>query len=367
MSKKPTKDSVYICHTYYHVFVTFLKVFNSKKNGGEKADLILSLMSTDFETLGERIKESGVFENIYYYDEKRESEKPELLELKKDRGNIVSNMMARIKFTKGLAKLQEEYIPVDLREYKDIYVYCDVDPIGYYLNQNKIYYHSVEDGLDTLRSVVQAKYTNRGHFGLKKFFSMYLNLIFIEDGYSKYCLDMEVNDISVIDDDFKKYKEVPRQALIDALTDEEKKTIIAVFVRDYEKLIEQIETIEDGKKNILILTEPLCSLDVRKQIFRDLVDEYSKEGNVYIKPHPRDELDYTDILPECIRFDKTVPMEMLNFFEKSKFDKIVSVYTELGAVKFAKEKVFLGDDFMDKYEDPKIHRMKELVDGTLKD
>ena len=49
-------------------------------------------------------------------------------------------------------------------------------------------------------------------------------------------------------------------------------------------------------------------------------------------------------------------MEIFNFLEDSQFDKIVSVFTQLDSIKFAKEKVFLGNDFMDKYEDPEIHR-----------
>ena len=43
-------------------------------------------------------------------------------------------------------------VPVNLKEYKDIYVYCDSDPIGYYLNQNHIRYHAVEDGLNCLKN-----------------------------------------------------------------------------------------------------------------------------------------------------------------------------------------------------------------------
>ena len=49
-------------------------------------------------------------------------------------------------------------------------------------------------------------------------------------------------------------------------------------------------------------------------------------------------------------------MEILNFFEDIQFDKVIAIYTQLDAVRFAKEKVFLGHDFMDKYEDPEIHR-----------
>ena len=69
--------------------------------------------------------------------------------------------------------------------YKDIYVYCDSDPIGYYLNQNHIRYHAVEDGLNCLKNFDAARYDNRGHFKIKAFLSMYLNLIFVTERLRK--------------------------------------------------------------------------------------------------------------------------------------------------------------------------------------
>lgn len=362
MSKKEKSGIAYVCHTYYHVFVAFLKELN-KGADREPADMIISLMSTDFENFPERVKKSGVFRQVILFDEKRESFFPEVAALKEDQGSLVKNFIARIRFTKAFAKAQAPFVPVDFRTYKDVYVFCDADPIGYYLNQNRIYYHSVEDGLDTLRSVVQAKYDNRTHFALKKFMSMKLNLIFIRDGYSKYCLDMEVNNRSLVDDDFYKYKEVPRNALIDALGPKEREIIIQTFVRNVDELRERIRGIDKKAKNVLILTEPLCTLDVRERIFRDLIATYEKEGMVFLKPHPRDELDYPTVFASCPQFDRTIPMEIFNFFDDIQFDKLVSVYTELGSVRFAKEKVYLGNDFMDKYEDPAIHRKKEALDN----
>ncbi len=354
-------DRVYVCHTYYHVLISIVKELLQPAEAKGKATLILSLMSTDFENLKERIEQSGLFHEVLYFDEKNTSYFPELVKLKENKGNIVLNLLARMKYTKRMAELLEPYVPVDFRNYKEIYVYCDGDPIGIYLNQKKIRYHALEDGLDTLRPYVQAKYDNRGGFKLKKFMSMKLNLIFMCDGYSKYCMDMEVNDISCIDDDFDKYVEVPRQELFDRLTQEQQDVLVRVFVRDYDSFAEMLGRMQKQDKSILILTEPLCSLDVREQIFRDLIEEYQKEGTVFLKPHPRDVLDYASIFPEVWTFDKSIPMEIFRFFHSLRFQKLVSVYTQLANVNFAEEKVYLGHDFMDKYEDPGVHRKEDLV------
>ena len=70
------KDRIYVCHTYYHVYVTFLKELNMPKEKRGQATLVLSRMSNDFETFADRARASGLFEEVLEYDEK----KPEFFE-----------------------------------------------------------------------------------------------------------------------------------------------------------------------------------------------------------------------------------------------------------------------------------------------
>lgn len=359
--KKAVKERVYVCHTYYHVYISLLKELNLPKRQRGKADLVLSRMSTDFESLKQRIETVGIFDNVVEYDEKPAEFFPELAPLKANKGNIAANMISRIRFTKRFAALQAAYIPVDFKAYRDIYVYCDSDPIGYYLNQNRIPYHALEDGLNCLKNYDAARYDNRGCFGLKAFMSERLNLIFIQNGYGKYCIDMEVNDISLLKYKYRKYKEVPRQKLADALREEDKPILLKVFVRDMEELERQIQESSGVKDKILVLTDPLCTLDVRKKIFRDIIETYQKEGTVFLKPHPRDELDYRREFPDIPQFDAAMPMEVLNFFSDIRFKKVVAVLTEIKAIRYGDEMVRLGESFMDKYEDPLIHRQNEQI------
>ena len=354
---------IYVCHTFYHVYVTFLKELSLPKEEQGKADLVLSKLSNDFENLKSRVEAVGLFRNVLEFDEKRDDFFPQLAKWRKGTGGFIGNLLYRIRFTKEYARLEEPYIPVDFRKYKDIYVYCDSDPIGYYLNQNRIYYHAVEDGLNCIKNFDAARYDNRGFFGLKRLLSQYFNLIFVQNGYGKYCLDMEVNDISAIYYPCPKYIEKPRQELVDRLTEEDKEKILCAFIRDKAKLDRQIE--EAGKlgDKILVLTEPLCTLDIREQIFRDIISMFEKEGTVFLKPHPRDELDYEHLFGEYPQFDRMLPMEILNFFPGLHFKKVVGVLTELKGIRFADENVYLGEDFLDAYEDPVIHRENEQIKG----
>ncbi len=349
------KGRIYVCHTFYHLYVAFLKEFALPDSEHGNATVVLSKMSNDFGDIQQRIEKSGVFKQVVFFDEKRETFFSELTKYKINRGNVLFNMIPRIIFTSKFAKLQEKYVPVDFRDYDEVNVFCDRDPIGLYLNKKRIKYHAVEDGLNCLANIVPpAKRDNPKAFKLKKFMSMGLNLIFLPEGYSKYCIDVEVNDVSLINDSFYKYKEVPRKKLEERLSDEQKNVLVSVFVKDKDLLVNQIK--QTGNcDGILILTEPLCTLDVRERLFRDLINQYKEEGMVFLKIHPRDELDYEKLFPDVFRFDKKVPMEILNFFTELHFKKVVSVFTKLDSIKFADEKVYLGAEFMDKYEDRSMH------------
>lgn len=352
------KDRIYVCHTYYHALIAMVKELLLPKEEQKKATLILSKLSNDFGNLDERVRKSGLFDEVMMYDEKADTSFLELEKYRKDTGNVITNMLNRIIFTKKFGKLLAPNIPVDFKQYKDIYVFCDSDPIGYYLAYKKIHYHALEDGLDTLRYCDQARVTNKGNFGIKAWMAKH-NLIFIENGYSKYCLDMEVNDISACPHPLPNFIECPRNTMYDSLSEEDKRLLVNVFIEKMPELEAQIQNAPAELPKNLILTEPLCALDVREQIFKDVIKEYCEGVVAVIKPHPRDELDYKEIFPDNIVIEGKFPMEVLNFIPEMNFDKVISVFTVPGSIKFSGEVIFLGMDFMDRYEAPEVHRVNE--------
>lgn len=371
------KDRIYICHTFYHVYVAALKecaVIRRAKEAGQEpggGTLMLSLMSTNFGALADRARKCGLFENVVEFDEKREEFFPELAKWHVDTGSLPKNLLNRIRFTRRLGELEAPFVPVDLKEYGDIYVFCDSDPIGYYLNRYKIRYHAVEDGLNCLKIFDAARYDNQGHFGLKAFLSK-LGLIFIQNGYGRCCIDMEVNDISVLQAPMEKYVEVPREPLVAALTKEQKEAMLVLFLDNIDALESALTEAGDGTgsgERVLILSEPLCDMETRPRLFKDIIDRYAGDADagiqnrLFMKIHPRDLYDYAadpafagiGILPG------TFPMEMMKFIDGIHFEKVVSVYTAVDAITFADEKITLGHDFMDRYEDPALHRKNGYV------
>lgn len=356
------KKRVYVCHTYYQIYVTLLKEFHRNPDELGQADILLSNLSTDFEDIGKRLVDLGLFQSAEVLEEYRYHHFPELAVHREDKGSIILNLFHRMIYTKKYPKCLAPYLSrVDWKAYEDIYVYCDSDPIGFYLNYKHIPYHALEDGLDCLKYLDAARYDNRGHFKLKAFLSS-LNLIFIQNGYGKYCIDMEINDRSCLKYDCPKYIEVPRKPLEEALTCSQKDLMLKAFVPDYKELLEQIHAVDTKKGFVLLLTQALCPLDVRERLFRDIIREYADGYHVIIKPHPRDELEYDKTFKECTTIKGRFPVEVLNFIEGVHFAKVISVFTTaIDTIDFADEKINLGADFLDKYEAPEKHHFNDKI------
>ena len=71
---------IYVCHTFYHVYVSVLKEMKLQREDAayEKGDLALSSISTDFGDLQQRLSKTGIFHKVMTLDEKREEFFPQL-------------------------------------------------------------------------------------------------------------------------------------------------------------------------------------------------------------------------------------------------------------------------------------------------
>lgn len=364
MGKNVQKERprIYVCHTLYHVYVSVLKEMNLSEAEREKgkADIALSKVFMDFGNLPERLETVGIFDRVLTLDERYAEDFPELMKYKENHQNIMKHMINRMIFTKKFGKKQDEFIRIDFTSYQDIYVFCDSDPIGYYLNYHHIHYHAVEDGLDCLKRFDAAHVDNAGHFKIKAALARH-NIIFIQNGYSKYCLDMEINDASIFSYTFDKYKEVPRKPMEDALSREQKRQMLQIFMPDAEQITKQLAGCEDC---ILFLTEafPKNNPTVRQGVCEEILRDYCGDAHVVIKPHPGDDLDYAALYPECTVIRGKFPIEVLNFIEGIHFRKVVSIITSaIDSISFADEKINIGPYIYDSYEPEEVHAFMKIA------
>ena len=170
---------------------------------------------------------------------------------------------------------------------------------------------------------------------------------------------MEINDKSVLPYTFAKYKEVPRKTMERALTAQQKRLMLQVFLPDAEEITKQLAGCEDC---VLFLTEAFPNdAKVRKAVCDEILRDYCGDAHVVIKPHPRDDLDYVALYPQCTVIQGKFPIEVLNFIEGIHFKKMISIITSaLDAIEFSDEKINIGPQIWDAYEPEEVHAfMKE--------
>lgn len=352
MKPEKKRPRIYVCHTLYHVYVSLLKEMTMYQEDG-KADIALSDIFMDFGDLDQRLSRADIFDQVYRLHEVRDRDIPGLMKYKENHNNVLIHLVNRLIYTKKYGKAQDQFFTIDFKQYQDIFVFCDSDAIGYYLNYHHIRYHAVEDGLDCLKHFDAAHQDNEGHFALKAFLARH-NLIFIQNGYSKYCIDMEINDDSFIKYRFDKYKIIPRKNMEESLTSDQKRTMLGIFLPDADEIVHRLADCEDC---ILFLTEAFPNVtSIREQVAKEIIGEHCKGYQVVIKPHPRDDVDYEKLFPECIVVHGKFPIEVLNFIEGIHFKKAISIITSvMSSIRFVEEKINLGPHIWDKYEPEENH------------
>ena len=137
--------------------------------------------------------------------------------------------------------------------------------------------------------------------------------------------------------DWDKYIEKSREELVAGIREEDKHLLIEIFMENVDLLMEQIRKGDKSKEKVLLLSEPLCDLETRERLFKDIIREYAPTAEVFIKPHPRDVLDYKNKFKEQIVIEGKFPMEIMNFIPGIRWNKVISVFTVPDSIKNADE------------------------------
>ncbi|BBA93546.1 glycosyltransferase family 52 [Streptococcus ruminantium] len=232
-----------------------------------------------------------------------------------------------------------------LEDEDQIYLFNDADQIGQAFRDKRYPYHLIEDGLNFHYHHAQLKnLTDKDP----------VNGLY---GSSPVCLDIEINDLSKIKDNtyyaqfLDKFIEVPRQALFESQEEAHLQKLFELY---------QLENLELTSPSYLILTQPLAedfwksfrkadkSPDYVKQyyFYFKIAQEAQEAGyHVYLKPHPRDDLDYTEI-PGVTVLPRYTPMEMLDLHLSSSFDVVATLMSSCvdGLTKVKEKRVIYTEE-----------------------
>lgn len=299
------KKNLFVCHTYYHVLLSLILKHNDDRKSD--ADIILSDTIPDVSNLSERLISEKTFAELRVIHEGDGYAEIGILK------RIMNFLFNRILFFES-----KELKEIDLKKYNDIFIFHDNTFVGMKIIRECQNVHLCEDGKRHYHYINDVIYKRFKFKKIVKDLFVALNLKFDEHGRSTRVKSYYITNKSNI----VKWMESKPINIID--TNKLDKNIINLIKRIM--ISENISNLEDNNvKKAIILTQPLYQdgfvdtpekqLSLYKYIISDVQGKYS----VFIKPHPRDECDYSKVTDSITVLNKNFPVEVFNY-TSIKFD-----------------------------------------------
>lgn len=285
---------LYICTTFYHVYILLLKRLTGIQDA---CDVVVCKDIPTGEQLKYRIENSRLFNNVWYINQ---------WELPDDRGR---NRLDRL-FCQHHRRYRtiKKMLPFDVKKYDNVYIFHDNTKLGRYLNDAKIKYHLIEDSYNFFQHILQTPQAihirEKNH---KYKFAKFLNMGYFPMGESKYVLDIEVNENRNLQIPNSNVVELSRDMMRDLLSEEDKQLIFKIFGSPKLPKLD--------KNTVILLTESfaadgVCNGEKQMTMYKGIIDDLKSKGlAVLVKPHPRDEMDYSIFDVNVI--DRFFPIEVL--------------------------------------------------------
>jgi|GEM_PF-2893964 len=351
---------LFICERPYPLYRTLLK---SIVPDGEKADMIISNHVEGMDKLYEPLKSSGIFENVFYYDDRLYNE------FASDRD--AENFMLVNRWIKGYVVLFKKFLSylklqkhakniqlpdgLDFSRYDEIYVNDATSTLTFHLFSRKIPVIWVEHAIDAFR-VKQVKKYNQVFYLLKVLDK--LNICYALRGCSKYVSAVEVNDKSKLPQYLKgkKIREVSLKGLRLQLSPEQGEKIFRVFCQAFDIDVSQHKIID------ILLTDPLyisgyTDNEKEQQMrFKQIIDKEMEGADlILIKPHPRDGTDYTNLVDNAIIIPPCVSAEIFALSNSLRFRKAVTINSStLLSITNAQENIRLGLEYLERLKNAEV-------------
>lgn len=323
---------IFICEYPYVLYKVLIK---AALNTTDIYDIVITNRMEKMVDVIEKIKDSKLFRNVYYFDVKKLKLKYYMALNKRD-SNVIKKRIYELKMWKYLydisnkQKLKDLEIGIDFYQYDEIYCTDAAFVIENYLTVNKIPHFMIEHAKDVYVKENYSFLSNLFHY-LEIILDRYHITIGIEIA-SQYCIGMEVNSNKGKEQlPFLKERELlfwNVEDHIKQLSNEKRDMILDIYIESY-----------IGKFNYnniynILLTNPLyiegdveCEEDQVK-IYQEIIkkNRLNEKYELLIKPHPRDKTDYNGKL-EGILIDSMISSEILCISERLKLNKVVTLYS----------------------------------------
>lgn len=294
--KYPPNRNNFFCHTYYHILVSILYALDSN----DKNNLYLNRDYIKFspEFLMD-LKGSGLFEDVVTYTN----------------GNVVSSLVRDLK--KDYAKanvliphhLYSQYANICQKINKENtnFLFSDSLPIWYFLEREFSNFIKLEDAYDSFEREIKLS-TFHGMWGevLKYIPQDYPQINFTSEKIAKIIVSKPIKNLDNIYANKVEVKDT--KELINQHREKFVEILNALF---------DVPSIQTNSNRVILLTQPLykvgyCTEEEQIILYKIMLKKY-EECQVYIKPHPADDINYKEKFPDAIIFSKSVPVEVYNY------------------------------------------------------
>ena len=271
-------NQVYVCSTYFHVYVSILKsVYRGDKS--TKSLIVINDRTPGIEKIFSSLKEHGFFDFVLQVPFREIS-----LKIKKD-SSPLSRMLGRNKLAVSFVEKNSEILKYDefIRKSEiNLFPNLGLSPTYFLLKYKNNFIRMLEDG--------EGNYFSRiGH--LQAFKRKYLLNTVIGDGLDKEVREIEVQFPEKLSPRLKpKGKKLELKKMQDSLSIELREKILKTFMQGFEM------DLSNDKNKLLLLTQPLeekyMTEDKKIKLYNEILDKYAADYNIFIKPHPRELTDY---------------------------------------------------------------------------
>lgn len=291
------REKLYIVSTYYHALIACVKQLH---NPCCRADIAVTAYIPEYEQLAERIRESSVFSEVLTVQPIQEY-------IPRNRLDMIFSLHRKN------AALIEKQLTFQLNGYACIELFHDDTWAAHYCKDKLIRYTLDEDGLNTFSTISSSPFAfMTPKPGLKQWLKEKLRIGYVFCGADRCTTVVEVNSAEGLElNGVKKEKirVVPRGDLFGSLTGADREKLRRIFMQD-------LPYLADGAA--VMLTQPLYadglvpSLDMQISVYKALAEKYIPVGSpLVIKPHPRDDADYSSAFPGSSIMPKNMPVEIL--------------------------------------------------------
>lgn len=340
-----------LCERPFMLYKAILKAMNSD----DCIDIVLSNHMPGLERIYKPLVNAHIFNEVFYYDDAlyqdyiKNEKLSEYMQFPHILWTWPKKFVRYFKYQK-LARKELKPKGLDFRLYDEILANDGVSTMNFKLNFEKIPYIVSEHGRGNFRNKVPL------HI-VAVYISIildYLNIVVAYSGSSKYVQAVEVDrneDLVCYIKNRKKVRECRINALENALTNEKKDQIYRIYAEAFglpKQFDEEINLLLTGP---LAHDGALASEQDQLNCYYDAVRFHcDMNKQLVIKPHPRDDVDYSRKFPNAIIIDKIVTSEVLSFCASLKIDKVITIYsTSVSSFQKAKDMIVLGDSFLNNY------------------